>query len=108
MKKRQLLGVVRGRKVFRGDATDAGVAFHGGVVRLQVPYTEITETKAAHSVERVLQAIESGLAQIEGQTNPYLMVGLDATVETVDVFDVSTGDYVVIWRVACRDAQAPN
>ncbi len=72
MEKRQLLGVVRGRKVFRGDAADAGVAFHGGVVRLQVPYTEITETKAAHAVERVLQAIESGLAQIEGQTNPYL------------------------------------
>ncbi len=103
MDERQFIGEVRGRKVFRGGPSADGVLFRGGVVQFQPYDDDVTEEEMARDALRILQEIEFGLARIEAQD---IRIGPDAIVETVEMFDVSTGDYVVMWRVPCRGAEA--
>ena len=81
---------------------DADRLYHGGVVRTAGPFPSVDETTAA----RFMASIDKGLKALENGSSPYardVERVPRAAVETFDMFDIDTGEHLMIWRVACRD-----
>ena len=94
--------VVRGRDVVRSRPLGDGRLYHGGVVRLKTDDEGgvVTAPEHARHADQVFQAIDAGLALIENEAE--LTISPDAEVQMVDLYDLATHEYIVLWRIACR------
>jgi hypothetical protein len=82
---------------------DGDTLHHGGAMRVPGPYTDATKMQAQArefwaSVEEGYRALADGSAESAIDVEPVP----DAKVEVLDYFDVKTGEYVTVWRVATR------
>ncbi len=81
------------------------ILYHGGCVRDQGPFDTKTEAEMADVARRFTESINAGLQALEDGSSEYApdveaMPG--APVEAFDIFDIHTGEHLMIWRVACR------
>lgn len=86
-------------------SVDLDTMYHGGIVRTSGPYP-----KEADAGERLAkefhESIAAGLSALENGTSPFVpdMEAVPgAAVEAFDIFDIQSGDHIMIWRVACRE-----
>ena len=57
-------------------------------------------------MDRVTQSIHDGMTALTDGTTEFahdVEPVPRASVEVTDLFDISTGDHVMVWRVACRN-----
>jgi hypothetical protein len=78
---------------------------HGGVLRFKASSTSTHEEEAAIALQ-IRTAIEEGLKALEEQTSPFtsdVEPVPGAELQYFDLFDVETGDHIVVWRIECRE-----
>lgn len=87
------------------DAAAEESNYHGGVIRVPGPFGEGGPDPTAvsrsfmESIDKGIEALNSGSSQFAPDVEPVP----NAPIETFDIFDVHTGEHVMIWRVACRE-----
>jgi hypothetical protein len=78
---------------------------HGGVLRFKASAASTPEEEAAIALQ-IRTAIEDGLKALEEQTSPFtsdVEPVPGAELQYLDLFDVATGDHIVVWRIECRE-----
>lgn len=84
------------------------VIWHGGMLRSKYPQeSRAAGTKLAAefdmAIRKGVQALEDGTCEFVPDMEPIP----NAAVEAFDIFDVTSGDYLLIWRIPCRERR-PN
>lgn len=80
---------------------------HGGVVRTDFP--DASEESAKAGAEAFTEAIRRGMDALENGTSEYapdVEPVPGAPVEVFDIFDVHTGEHLMVWRVETRERSA--
>ena len=94
-----------------------GPLYHGGVVRLhRGPYVNLEHATAEEIAENEKAvkaagdafdaALERGLAALEAGESEFVADVEripNSPVEIFDIFDVETGEHLMVWRVGCRE-----
>lgn len=78
---------------------------HGGVLRFKASQTSTPDEDAAIALQ-IRTAIEDGLRALEEQSSPFtsdVEPVPGAELQYFDLFDVTTGDHIVVWRIECRE-----
>src|SRR5262245_53142834 len=94
----------RGKPLSNAPLDDS--MYHGGVVRATGPYGKESQDDIVRAERAFLDSITRGIEALENGTSnfaPDVETVPGAAVETFDVFDVHTGEHLMIWRVACRE-----
>jgi len=83
--------------------------WHGSVVRFPIPQWTADDPASQSSAEAVAKALDAaitrGMDGLRDGTAPFardVEPKPGAAVEAFNLIDLTTGDYVVAWRVACR------
>ena len=83
--------------------------WHGSVVCFPMPQWPADDPRSQTSAEAVAQALDAaitkGMDELSDGTAPFahdVEPKPGAAVEAFNMIDLTTGDYVVAWRVACR------
>ena len=84
--------------------------YHGGLVRRAGPYGDAGSRSGMEAAAHALAAsVQRGLLALENATSefaPDVEAVPGASVEVFDIFDIDTGDHIVIWRVLTRERSA--
>lgn len=95
----------RGRPL--SEAPDSAM-HHGGIVKSSGPFgdDEADKARAEARSNAFVDSIERGIHALENGTSPFAPddeIVPGAPVEVFDIFDVHTGEHLMIWRVQTRE-----
>jgi len=93
----------------RFSEADEENLWHGSVVRFPMPQWPADDPRSQTSAEAVAKAVDAAITNgMDGLRAGTAAFAHDvepkpgAAVEAFNMIDLTTGDYVVAWRVACR------
>ena len=92
------------RKIL-GQDVEGNTLPHGGIVRVPGPFDKSHDEVRAVG-NQLLQAIQRGMSTLAAGSSPFasdVAPAEGAEIETMDYFDIETGEHVICWRVACQE-----
>ena len=85
--------------------------YYGGIVSIPGPFGLNDDRKVAEGSAALERSIKAGVLALRDGTSEFVdgaELDPNAELEILDLFDVATGHHHRVWRVPCREREAPG